>query len=204
MLSRRKKGVTGGSACQNRKVLRIGFRFKISVCRESIPASRRPRPAFIHLFALRHCEEPARRMTRQSTDNHLFGFIIPRIQFSFFPERDRPCPLSAESSDSPNFYLSGGKYAFTRRHNCLTSKLLNPNRRDCLIFHCLPIIPTRLDKNSGRLPFMKNFDAFKEHGDVIWNIANLLRGPYPPIAKDQADRYGLFRRALITISSTKI
>jgi hypothetical protein len=25
---------------------------------------------------------------------------------------------------------------------------------------------------------MKNFDAFKEHGDVIWNIANLLRGPY--------------------------
>ena len=27
---------------------------------------------------------------------------------------------------------------------------------------------------------MKNFDAFKEHGDVIWNIANLLRGPYRP------------------------
>ncbi len=27
---------------------------------------------------------------------------------------------------------------------------------------------------------MKNFDAFKEHGDVIWNIANLLRGPYLP------------------------
>jgi type I restriction enzyme M protein len=25
---------------------------------------------------------------------------------------------------------------------------------------------------------MKNFDAFKEHGDIIWNIANLLRGPY--------------------------
>src|ERR1035437_2222923 len=25
---------------------------------------------------------------------------------------------------------------------------------------------------------MKNFDAFKEHGDVIWNIVNLLRGPY--------------------------
>jgi type I restriction enzyme M protein len=27
---------------------------------------------------------------------------------------------------------------------------------------------------------MKNFDAFKEHGDVIWSIANLLRGPYRP------------------------
>ena len=27
---------------------------------------------------------------------------------------------------------------------------------------------------------MKNFDAFKQHGDVIWNIANLLRGPYHP------------------------
>lgn len=27
---------------------------------------------------------------------------------------------------------------------------------------------------------MKNFEAFKEHGDVIWNIANVLRGPYRP------------------------
>ena len=27
---------------------------------------------------------------------------------------------------------------------------------------------------------MKTLDAFKEHGDVIWNIANLLRGPYRP------------------------
>ncbi|HXI97931.1 MAG TPA: type I restriction-modification system subunit M N-terminal domain-containing protein [Gemmatimonadaceae bacterium] len=27
---------------------------------------------------------------------------------------------------------------------------------------------------------MKNVDAFKENGDVIWNIANLLRGPYRP------------------------
>lgn len=27
---------------------------------------------------------------------------------------------------------------------------------------------------------MKNLDAFKEQGDVIWNIANLLRGPYRP------------------------
>jgi type I restriction enzyme M protein len=27
---------------------------------------------------------------------------------------------------------------------------------------------------------MKNFDAFNHLGDVIWNIANLLRGPYRP------------------------
>lgn len=27
---------------------------------------------------------------------------------------------------------------------------------------------------------MSNLDAFKEEGDVIWNIANLLRGPYRP------------------------
>ena len=27
---------------------------------------------------------------------------------------------------------------------------------------------------------MKNLDAFKQQGDVIWNIANLLRGPYRP------------------------
>src|SRR5574343_1303596 len=27
---------------------------------------------------------------------------------------------------------------------------------------------------------MKNLDTFKQHGDVIWNIANLLRGPYRP------------------------
>jgi type I restriction enzyme M protein len=27
---------------------------------------------------------------------------------------------------------------------------------------------------------MNSFDAFKQHGDVIWNIANLLRGPYRP------------------------
>jgi hypothetical protein len=24
---------------------------------------------------------------------------------------------------------------------------------------------------------MKNIDFLKQHGDVIWNIANLLRGP---------------------------
>ena len=27
---------------------------------------------------------------------------------------------------------------------------------------------------------MKSLEAFKEQGDVIWNIANLLRGPYRP------------------------
>ena len=27
---------------------------------------------------------------------------------------------------------------------------------------------------------MNNLDAFKANGDVIWNIANLLRGPYRP------------------------
>jgi type I restriction enzyme M protein len=27
---------------------------------------------------------------------------------------------------------------------------------------------------------MKNLDSLKQHGDVIWNIANLLRGPYRP------------------------
>jgi type I restriction enzyme M protein len=27
---------------------------------------------------------------------------------------------------------------------------------------------------------MKNFDAFKEHGDVIWKIADLIKGPYRP------------------------
>ena len=25
---------------------------------------------------------------------------------------------------------------------------------------------------------MNNAEALKQHGDVIWNIANLLRGPY--------------------------
>ena len=33
---------------------------------------------------------------------------------------------------------------------------------------------------AGKSDFMKNIDAFKQHGDVIWNIANLLRGPYRP------------------------
>ena len=27
---------------------------------------------------------------------------------------------------------------------------------------------------------MKNYEALKQQGDVIWNIANLLRGPYRP------------------------
>ena len=29
---------------------------------------------------------------------------------------------------------------------------------------------------------MKNLDTFKQQGDVIWDIANLLRGPYRPDA----------------------
>jgi len=29
---------------------------------------------------------------------------------------------------------------------------------------------------------MKNLDVFKEQGDIIWNIANLLRGPYRPLS----------------------
>ena len=29
-------------------------------------------------------------------------------------------------------------------------------------------------------PFMKNLESLKAQGDVIWNIANLLRGPYRP------------------------
>jgi hypothetical protein len=28
---------------------------------------------------------------------------------------------------------------------------------------------------------MKNFDPFNEKGDVIWNIANLLRSLYRPL-----------------------
>lgn len=27
---------------------------------------------------------------------------------------------------------------------------------------------------------MKNYEALKQQGDVIWNIANLLRAPYRP------------------------
>ena len=30
---------------------------------------------------------------------------------------------------------------------------------------------------------MANLDSFKQQGDVIWNIANLLRGPYRPDAR---------------------
>lgn len=40
---------------------------------------------------------------------------------------------------------------------------------------------------------MKNLDALKQHGDVIWNIANLLRGPYRPPQ---------YRTALITAATT--
>jgi hypothetical protein len=37
---------------------------------------------------------------------------------------------------------------------------------------------------------MKNYEALKQQGDVIWNIANLLLGPYEPprpLAEIEAD-----------------
>jgi len=36
---------------------------------------------------------------------------------------------------------------------------------------------------------MKNFDTFKQQGDVIWDIANLLRGPYLRRVFDMAYAY---------------
>src|ERR1035441_8462262 len=44
----------------------------------------------------------------------------------------------------------------------------------------LPIPPRRLAPSPRTFNLMKNLDALKQHGDVIWNIANLLRGPYRP------------------------
>lgn len=40
---------------------------------------------------------------------------------------------------------------------------------------------------------MKNLDVFKAHGDIIWNIVNLLCGPYHPRK---------YRSTLITAAST--
>ena len=51
---------------------------------------------------------------------------------------------------------------------------------------------------------MKNFDAFKEHGDVIWNIANLLRGPYrPPQYRRVMIPLTVLRRLDCVLESTK-
>jgi type I restriction enzyme M protein len=51
---------------------------------------------------------------------------------------------------------------------------------------------------------MKNFDAFKQHGDVIWNIANLLRGPYrPPQYRRVMIPLTVLRRLDCVLESTK-
>jgi len=51
---------------------------------------------------------------------------------------------------------------------------------------------------------MKNFDTFKEHGDVIWNIANLLRGPYrPPQYRRVMIPLTVLRRLDCVLESTK-
>ncbi len=51
---------------------------------------------------------------------------------------------------------------------------------------------------------MKNVDAFKEHGDVIWNIANLLRGPYrPPQYRRVMIPLTVLRRLDCVLESTK-
>ncbi len=51
---------------------------------------------------------------------------------------------------------------------------------------------------------MTNFDAFKEHGDVIWNIANLLRGPYrPPQYRRVMIPLTVLRRLDCVLESTK-
>ncbi|MES1998991.1 MAG: class I SAM-dependent DNA methyltransferase [Pseudomonadota bacterium] len=51
---------------------------------------------------------------------------------------------------------------------------------------------------------MKNFDALKQHGDVIWNIANLLRGPYrPPQYRRVMIPLTVLRRLDCVLESTK-
>lgn len=51
---------------------------------------------------------------------------------------------------------------------------------------------------------MKHLDAFKEHGDVIWNIANLLRGPYrPPQYRRVMIPLTVLRRLDCVLESTK-
>jgi hypothetical protein len=50
---------------------------------------------------------------------------------------------------------------------------------------------------------MKNLDALKQHGDIIWNIANLLRGPYrPPQYRRVMIPLTEYRTALITAATT--
>ena len=51
---------------------------------------------------------------------------------------------------------------------------------------------------------MKNLDAFKQHGDVIWNIADLLRGPYrPPQYRRVMIPLTVLRRLDCVLESTK-
>ena len=51
---------------------------------------------------------------------------------------------------------------------------------------------------------MNNTDAFKHHGDVIWNIANLLRGPYrPPQYRRVMIPLTVLRRLDCVLESTK-
>jgi len=51
---------------------------------------------------------------------------------------------------------------------------------------------------------MKNLDALKQNGDVIWNIANLLRGPYrPPQYRRVMIPLTVLRRLDCVLESTK-
>ncbi len=49
-----------------------------------------------------------------------------------------------------------------------------------LIFHMAFGTMRGLFLSQALVPPMKDLDAFKHHGDIIWNIANILRGPYRP------------------------
>ena len=52
---------------------------------------------------------------------------------------------------------------------------------------------------------MKNLDSLKQHGDVIWNIANLLRGPYrPPQYRRVMIPLTVLRRLDCVLESTKV
>ena len=58
--------------------------------------------------------------------------------------------------------------------------------------------------NRKSASFMKNLDAFKQHGDIIWDIANLLRGPYrPPQYRRVMIPLTVLRRLDCVLESTK-
>src|SRR3989338_2564520 len=51
---------------------------------------------------------------------------------------------------------------------------------------------------------MKNAESIKQQGDVIWNIANLLRGPYrPPQYRQVMIPLTVLRRLDCVLESTK-